>query len=155
MHIEINKLDQTLKIIDKHQEIFKCNCFTGKNPGRKLKAGDMKTPEGEYYIVVKNPKSKYFLSLGLNYPNINDAETAHEQKIIDEQTRDLIISRQQEYLQNPKTIIPWNTPMAGKIYIHGESDNTKNWTEGCIKVRNINMQKIYDLAQVGTVVKII
>jgi murein L,D-transpeptidase YafK len=155
MHIQISKSKKTLKIIDNNQEIFKCKCFTGKNSGRKLKKDDMKIPEGEYCIVVKNPESKFYLSLGLNYPNISDAKQAYKQKIINKETRDLIIKRQEQYLQNSKTIIPWDTEMEGKIYIHGEGDNNKNWTEGCIKLNNKDIKKVFDLSKIGISVKII
>ena len=40
--------------------------------GPKLKEGDMQVPEGFYVVNRFNPKSKYHLSLGLNYPNASD-----------------------------------------------------------------------------------
>jgi murein L,D-transpeptidase YafK len=36
--------------------------------------GDQATPLGEFYICAKNPRSKYFLSLCISYPNAEDAE---------------------------------------------------------------------------------
>lgn len=47
----------------------------GLNPvDDKQREGDRATPEGEFYIFTKNPKSSYYLSLGISYPNIEDAE---------------------------------------------------------------------------------
>ena len=40
--------------------------------GQKEKEGDGKTPEGKYYITHKNPNSKFYLSLGINFPNQSD-----------------------------------------------------------------------------------
>ena len=40
----------------------------------KMREGDGATPEGEFYIFVKNNKSAYYLSLGVSYPNVEDAE---------------------------------------------------------------------------------
>ncbi len=40
--------------------------------GPKRKAGDYQVPEGFYYINRFNPASKFYLSLGLNYPNLSD-----------------------------------------------------------------------------------
>src|SRR5690606_23164532 len=40
--------------------------------GPKRKEGDRQVPEGIYYIDRFNPKSKFHLSLGLNYPNKSD-----------------------------------------------------------------------------------
>ena len=44
--------------------------------GQKEKEGDGKTPEGKYYITHKNPNSKFYLSLGINFPNQSDKKRA-------------------------------------------------------------------------------
>ena len=36
--------------------------------------GDGCTPVGIFYICTKNPKSKFYLSLGISYPNEEDAK---------------------------------------------------------------------------------
>jgi len=40
--------------------------------GPKTKNGDLQTPEGLYFIDRFNPDSKFYLSLGINYPNTTD-----------------------------------------------------------------------------------
>ena len=40
----------------------------------KAVEGDEATPIGEFYICSKNPRSKFFLSMCLSYPNAEDAE---------------------------------------------------------------------------------
>ena len=40
----------------------------------KIKEGDRRTPEGEFYIFTKNERSAFYLSLGLSYPNTEDAK---------------------------------------------------------------------------------
>jgi len=40
--------------------------------GPKRREGDLQVPEGFYKIIVFNPVSNYFLSLGINYPNESD-----------------------------------------------------------------------------------
>src|ERR1700757_3284740 len=42
--------------------------------GTKMREGDERTPEGEYYVCFKTPRSRFHLSLGLSYPNTDDAE---------------------------------------------------------------------------------
>ena len=42
------------------------------HPGPKRKEGDRQVPEGCYTIAVFNPKSRFHLSLGLDYPNESD-----------------------------------------------------------------------------------
>ena len=50
--------------------------------GQKEKEGDGKTPEGKYYITHKNPNSKFFLSLGINFPNQSDKKRALKKALV-------------------------------------------------------------------------
>lgn len=47
-------------------------CALAGSLGPKRMQGDYQVPEGFYYINEFNPKSSYYLSLGLNYPNASD-----------------------------------------------------------------------------------
>jgi murein L,D-transpeptidase YafK len=47
-------------------------CRTSGELGPKRKQGDLQIPEGFYYINRFNPYSNFYLSLGINYPNISD-----------------------------------------------------------------------------------
>ena len=47
-------------------------CALAGTLGPKRLEGDYQVPEGFYYINEFNPRSQYYLSLGLNYPNISD-----------------------------------------------------------------------------------
>lgn len=47
-------------------------CALAGSLGPKRMQGDYQVPEGFYYINEFNPNSNYYLSLGLNYPNISD-----------------------------------------------------------------------------------
>lgn len=47
-------------------------CARSGNLGPKKAEGDKQVPEGFYSINRFNPKSKFYLSLGLNYPNAFD-----------------------------------------------------------------------------------
>src|SRR5215467_6114565 len=47
-------------------------CALAGTLGPKRMAGDFQVPEGFYYINEFNPKSNYYLSLGINYPNASD-----------------------------------------------------------------------------------
>jgi len=48
--------------------------------GPKRKEGDLQIPEGFYHIDRYNPKSNFYLSLGLNYPNAADLHFADAQR---------------------------------------------------------------------------
>jgi murein L,D-transpeptidase YafK len=47
-------------------------CALAGTLGPKRLEGDYQVPEGFYYINEFNPRSEYYLSLGLNYPNVSD-----------------------------------------------------------------------------------
>ncbi len=46
--------------------------------GPKRRQGDSQIPEGVYHIDRFNPQSRFYLSLGLNYPNKSDLYFAHK-----------------------------------------------------------------------------
>jgi murein L,D-transpeptidase YafK len=60
----------------KKYKLFKTYDFSAHSGtlGPKVKQGDLQTPEGFYNINVFNPKSNYYLSLGINYPNNVDLQ---------------------------------------------------------------------------------
>ncbi|HNR17506.1 MAG TPA: L,D-transpeptidase family protein [Chitinophagaceae bacterium] len=47
-------------------------CALAGSLGPKRMQGDYQVPEGFYYINEFNPRSNYYLSLGINYPNVSD-----------------------------------------------------------------------------------
>ncbi len=47
-------------------------CDASGTLGPKRRQGDLQVPEGFYYIDRFNPGSKFYLSLGINYPNASD-----------------------------------------------------------------------------------
>ncbi len=121
----------------------------GFNPvGDKVRQGDKRTPEGSYYICMKNPRSKYYLSLGLSYPSIEDAERGLEQKLITKSDRDRIIER-----ISKKSTPPWDTPLGGEIFIHGGGE-TWDWTYGCVALCNKDIEELFKVVALGTEVVI-
>lgn len=98
--------------------------------GHKVKSGDGRTPEGHYLIDRRNPDSVFHLSLGISYPNARDAAVAQRLGV------------------DP----------GGDIFIHGESPlNTfrdRDWTWGCIAVKNPEMEEVYTMVRTGTPITI-
>jgi murein L,D-transpeptidase YafK len=99
--------------------------------GHKRFEGDGRTPEGTYFIDRRNPESAFHLSLGISYPDPRDRAYAA--------TRG----------RSP----------GGDIFIHGRPnanpfDRRKDWTEGCISLRNRHMQWVYAMVETGTPVTI-
>lgn len=56
-------------------------CASSGQPGPKRQEGDGQVPEGFYYIDRFNPTSDYYLSLGLNYPNLADKKKSKADKL--------------------------------------------------------------------------
>jgi len=87
--------------------------------------GDGRTPEGAYYIDRRNPNSRYHLSLGISYPNINDINNARAM----------------------------GKQPGGEIFIHGTPSlyaGKTDWTWGCIAVTNADIEEIYAMVNDGT-----
>jgi len=104
----------------------------GRNPvGHKEHRGDGRTPEGEYTIDRRNPRSQFHLSLGISYPDNGDRQRAEEAGV------------------NP----------GGDIFIHGRGPQFRrargDWTEGCIAVRDREMEVIYAMIRDGTPITIL
>jgi murein L,D-transpeptidase YafK len=55
-------------------------CRNSGISGPKRKEGDLQIPEGIYHINHFNPQSKFYLSLGLNYPNASDKILSDKQR---------------------------------------------------------------------------
>ena len=117
--------------------------------GDKNQKGDKHTPEGRFYVTKKNPKSKYFLSLELSYPSLKHAQKGLEKGLISEKEYLAIV----ESLEHGKTP-PQNTKLGGYICIHG-GGNGKNWTDGCIALKNKDITELYKIVRVGTPVIIL
>lgn len=121
----------------------------GLNPvDDKKRQGDRATPEGEFYIFTKNDKSAYFLSLGVSYPNIEDAERGLRDRLISRAQHDAIVRAIKRRVTPPQ-----NTALGGDIYIHGNGASS-DWTWGCVALENEEMRELFDAVRVGTPVTI-
>jgi murein L,D-transpeptidase YafK len=116
--------------------------------GDKQREGDGRTPEGEFYVCVKNPESKFYRSLGLSYPNKEDAERGLRDGLISDGESDRIVAA----IDKGKTP-PQDTPLGGEIYIHGGGAQS-DWTAGCIALDDADMQGLYDAVDIRTLVTI-
>lgn len=117
--------------------------------GAKEKQGDGKTPEGVYYIMNKNPKSSFYLSLGVSYPNIDDAKAGLRARLISKAQYAAIEKAIRRHL-----IPPQGTRLGGAIYIHG-GGTQKDWTWGCIALSDEDIAFLYQHVKVGDKVTIV
>jgi murein L,D-transpeptidase YafK len=145
----VKKSERLLQLFDDEKLIKTYRVALGFAPvGGKRIAGDGKTPEGDFYVFVKNEKSKFHLSLGLSYPSVADAERGLRENLI---TREIFGAIVEAVEQKRKP--PQNTRLGGEIYIHGGGIE-KDWTKGCVALDDEEMKEIFDLIPLGAPVRI-
>ena len=124
----VDKSARKMYLMSGKNTIRKFKIDLGFTPaGHKFEQGDGRTPEGLYHIDRINTNSRYFLSLGLNYPNANDRALADAAGV------------------DP----------GGDIFIHGGprykgERGKRDWTAGCISVSDKQMGWIYAMVKRGT-----
>ena len=114
----------------------------------KEKEGDRRTPEGDFYIFTKNDKSNYYLSLGISYPNAEDAERGLRDGLINQEQYNQILNAVRR-----KIVPPQNTPLGGQIYIHGNGSQ-QDWTWGCVALDDKDIRELFNAVPSGTQVVI-
>jgi L,D-peptidoglycan transpeptidase YkuD (ErfK/YbiS/YcfS/YnhG family) len=103
----------------------------------KSRAGDDATPEGRYRVVARSldSASTFYKSLLLDYPNAED------------RTRFSRARRSGE--------LPPSAGIGGFIEIHGEGGRGRDWTRGCVALKNADMDDLLARVGVGTPVTIV
>jgi murein L,D-transpeptidase YafK len=121
----VEKSKRKLHLLKDNQAFRSFDIALGVAPvGDKEREGDQKTPEGLYYLDLRNPNSDFFLSIRVSYPNPTDRVEARRMG------------------QDP----------GGQIMIHGQPNiptysaayyAKEDWTNGCIAVSNSDMIDIW------------
>ena len=148
--------DQGKLVVKSNQKTVKSyKVATGRGgAGDKKQKGDNKTPVGTYRVVGFNAKSRFDYFIRLNYPNAKDAFHGYKAGKIGRATFRSIMSA----VRSGKTP-PQHTALGGAIGIHGIGDespeqlhihNSLDWTEGCIALRNAEIQELRAFIQMGT-----
>ncbi len=124
-HLVVHKTERRLLLLHGDTVVRSYKIALGLNPvGTKERAGDFRTPEGHYYLSRRNPRSDYFLSIQVSYPNETDMKRAHKNH--------------------------WDA--GGSIMIHGLPNQLKHepkyyeisdWTDGCIALSNADMVEVW------------
>lgn len=122
----------------------------GEPAGDKEREGDLRTPEGEFYVCTRNPESKYHRALGLSYPNEEDADRGLAAGLITKREHREIVTAIHR-LQRP----PWKTSLGGEIMIHGAGATRGDWTLGCIALDDRDIEELFTALPLGTPVDIV
>jgi murein L,D-transpeptidase YafK len=147
--IEVWKAERKLLLFSDERIVRTYHIGLGLSPvGDKVRSGDHRTPEGDFYIFIKNPKSAFYLSLGISYPNMEHARRGLRDGLITRGQYDRI-SEAIKRKKGPSQ----NTALGGLIYIHGNGSRT-DWTWGCVALENAEVKELYETVEVGTPVSI-
>lgn len=107
-------------------------------------------PEGTFFVTRLHPESQYYRAFVLSYPNAVHALRAVQDGVISEAQYQAIVRAEQEGVEPPM-----NTPLGGLIEIHGlGSGRQRAWTRGCVALRNVHMDELWEIVHVGTPVVI-
>ena len=148
-NLVVKKGKRQLQVFESGKLVKTYKIVVGSNPDDdKQIEGDNKTPEGEFYIAVKNPESKFHRSLGLSYPNLEDAQRGLRDNLINSQEYDEIALAIKE-----NRLPPQHTALGGEIYIHG-GGTERDWTRGCIALENDDAQELFEALPHGILVSI-
>ncbi len=144
----VDKSDRVLTVYDGDRPVKRYRVDVGRDLRDKQREGDMRTPEGEFYICMHKPDSSYTRALGLSYPNAEDARRGLRDGLISRSQYDTILRRLKK-----RGIPPWKTTLGGEIFIHGNSRNQpgKTWTAGCVGlVEDRLIHELYERLPNGT-----
>ncbi len=136
--IVVEKLGRRLVLVRNGKVVGEFDAEFGRNGlADKLHAGDGATPEGRYFVKEKRDhgNTRWYRALVINYPNAEDW---------------------QKYQQARRAgRIPGRYSIGSLIEIHGNGGKQKNWTDGCVALRNQDVDRLYTQVPVGTPVTIV
>lgn len=133
--IEIRKAARRMTVYQDDRAVRSYRIALGFAPeGDKTQEGDGKTPEGRFRIDRRNDRSRFHLSLGIDYPRADDRAQARARGV---------------------------SP-GGDIFIHGQPNALDDgmvlrgdWTAGCVALTNAEIRELWHVTPVGTPVDIL
>lgn len=137
--VVVKKSERKLQLLHDGQVLREYRVALGDAPvGHKFQEGDERTPEGSYILDWRNPRSSFYKSIHVSYPNSRDRAMAR-----------LL-----------------GTDPGGMIMVHGQPNHIRSksvlaeyarrdWTNGCIAVRNDEMDEIWRMVRDGTPIRIL
>lgn len=162
IEINVDKSDRALQLVVNGQVVKSYLVALGGSPDTdKSRRGDKATPEGDYYVCQRLTQSRFYLSLKVSYPNIEDARRGLKSGLIDQATYNAIARA-----INSRQAPPMATALGGDICIHGggsgELDRAtgtpvakvSDWTAGCMALNNPEMKELFEFIPLGTPVHI-
>lgn len=135
--VRVIKSERKLMLFAEGKVIRQFKVALGSNPqGHKQQEGDKRTPEGRYTLDYKKADSAFYKAIHISYPNPSDVASAKKRGV---------------------------SP-GGQIMIHGQKNGLgwfnflsqrSDWTEGCIALKNDEMDVVWNLVKEGTPIEIL
>lgn len=136
--IVIEKSRRQMAVYSRGRVIGRYKIGLGSEPlGDKRQEGDGRTPEGKYKISYKNPKSAYYLSLRISYPDENDKREARQNGV--NPGGDIMIHGYPNFLPD----------FLGHLFL-----KERDWTQGCIAVSNSEMDELWHMVPTGAEIEV-
>jgi hypothetical protein len=156
VRIEVRRVDRELVTFCEDGTRFYFSAAFGRDStGPKRRVDDLRTPEGKYQIAGEPRPSRFHLFIPINYPSPRDAELGLEAGRISVRTYEEIVRSSAEGVLPPQ-----HTPLGGRIGFHGEGKEWRgqslyhDWTNGCIALRDDQIEFLARRVFVGTPVRI-
>ena len=146
MRILIQKAARRLTLFnDSDEKIDSFPIALGFSPiGPKEREGDGRTPEGRYFVCLKKI-GRFGPSLGVSYPNVQDARRMGAPEELTACIRERAARGERP---------PWGSFLGGEIYIHGGGAE-RDWTQGCVALADSDALRLYQLCPLGTKILIV
>lgn len=142
VYIVVDKSDYELNVYDEEGWYATYPVvFGSKDLSDKMMEGDRRTPEGNFKVISSRPHTKWHHMLMLDYPNQESWAKFKQRKA--------------------NGVIPASAKIGGGIAIHGTwpndnivVDDFTNWTNGCVSLKNEDIDDINSFLKLGTRVRI-
>ncbi|UCE40656.1 MAG: L,D-transpeptidase family protein [Candidatus Aminicenantes bacterium] len=129
--IFVNKKHYYLEIQDNEKMAKRYPISLGRDPfKRKIHQDNKTTPEGFYKITNLQTDATFYKAIDIDYPNAQD--------------------RNRYEFMKAEGLVPVDRGIGGEIQIHGKHPRfgsiQRNWTWGCISLRNTDVDEIFKLS---------
>jgi len=178
----VNKAQRRLELWVHRRMVKAYRVQLGLNPhGPKMRQGDGRTPEGEYFICAHTP-SQFYLALWISYPNLEDARRGLKEGLITPKDFEATVAA----LKEGKCPLQ-NTKLGSDLIIHGQPPEYaselaqsqrksrgarrsgllagdpnpaevleyQDWTDGCVALFNPDIRELYEFIADGTPLTIV
>ena len=130
--VVVRKGPRTLELYRGSQLLRTYTIALGRTPlGHKQQEGDGRTPEGQYVLDYRNPKSSFHRSLHVSYPAASDTTSAKSRGV------------------SPGGMIMVHGIRNGFGFV-GRLHRLFDWTDGCIAVTDRDIEEIWRVVPDGT-----